>query len=129
MTNYGQLITPFNERNKMEKENMEIVDLSTEITRRYTVSVLVHKDMEDYVFDEDTLLSGFVHPHDLEEELNGGFGSGEPIDENGIEIDSSYKKDPSKINLVLTKNGIRNFEQVESDDLVWEPKPQVWEIT
>ena len=103
----------------MEKENMEIVDLSTEITRRYTVSVLVHKDMEDYVFDEDTLLSG-VHPHDLEEELNGGFGSGEPIDENGIEIDSSYKKDPSKINLVLTKNGIRNFEQVESDDLVWE---------
>ena len=45
------------------------------------------------------------------------------------QIDSSYKKDPSKINLVLTKNGIRNFEQVESDDLVWEPKPQVWEIT
>ena len=112
----------------MEKENMEIVDLSTEITRRYTVSVLVHKDMEDYLFDEEIFIIGMVHPHDLEE-LNGGFGSGSSIDEKEVEIESSYKEDPSKINLVLTKNGIRNFEQVESDDLVWEPKPQVWEIT
>jgi len=104
----------------MEKENMEIVDLSTEITRRYTVSVLVHKDMEDYLFDEEILLTGMVHPHHLEK-LNGGFGSGSSIDEKEVEIESSYKEDPSKINLVLTNNGIENFDQVESDDLVWTP--------
>ena len=102
----------------MEKENMKIVDLSTEITRRYTVSVLVHKDMEDNLFDDE--LSLCVHPHDLEEELNGGFGSGEPIDENGVQIETSYKEDPSEINLVLTEKGMRNFDQVESEDLVWE---------
>ena len=103
----------------MERENMKIVDLSTEITRRYTVSVLVHKDMEDNLFDEETLCE-WVHPHDLEEELNGGFGSGEPIDENGVQIEPSYKEDPSEINLVLTEKGMRNFDQVESEDLVWE---------
>ena len=103
----------------MEKENMKIVDLSTEITRSYTVSVLVHKDMEDNLLDEDTLLPN-LHPHDLEFEGGCRFGSGEPVDENGVQIESSFEEDPSEINLVLTKNGIRNFDQVESNDLVWE---------
>jgi len=99
----------------MEEENMKIVDLSTEITRSFTVSVLVHKDMEDNLFDEKTL-DEWVHPHDIEQLLLGG----EPVDENGVQIETSYEEDPSEINLVLTKNGIRNFDQVESNDLVWE---------
>ena len=99
----------------MEKENMKIVDLSTEITRSFTVSVLVHKDMEDNLFDEKTL-DEWVHPHEIEQRLYGG----EPVNEKGVQIETSYEEDPSEINLVLTKNGIRNFDQVESNDLVWE---------
>ena len=116
---HPQFNNPLIKKVKMEKENMKIVNLSTEITRRYTVSVLVHKDMEDNLFDEETLCE-WVHPHDLEEELNGGFGRGEPIDENGVQIEPSYKEDSSEINLVLTENGMRDFDQVESEDLVWE---------
>ena len=105
----------------MEKENMKIVDLSTEITRWSRVSVLVHKDMVD-VLSEPIGVQNFVQPQAVESH---DYFS-ESYEECPVEIGDVHSGDPSSINLVLTKDGLvtkrGDLENLKSEDLVWEIK-------
>ena len=105
----------------MEKENMKIVDLSTEISRRHTISVLVHKDMVD-VLSELKYVHNFVQP----EEVENHDSFSEYYDQSPVEIGDVHSGDTSSINLVLTKDGLvtksGDLENLKSEDLVWEIK-------
>jgi hypothetical protein len=101
---------------------MKIVDLSTEISRRHTISVLVHEDMVD-VLSELDVISDFVQPYEVES--HDSFS--ENTDETPVEIEDVSSGDPSSINIVLTKRGLVTLvtkggviQNLESEDLVWE---------
>ena len=105
----------------MEKENMKLVDLTTEITRRYHVQVLVHKDMVDDL--ESVHIPKTVQPYQLEMIQNNLIHY---IDGTPVEIGDVHSIDEggSMINVVLTKDGLvtnsGDLENLKSEDLVWE---------
>ena len=111
----------------MEKENMKLVDLTTEITRRYHVQVLVHKDMVDDLESVHRHLP--VQPYQLEMIQDNLI---DYIDGTPVEIENVSSIDEGGMtNVVLTKGGLvtysedknygekSDFENFKSEDLVW----------
>ena len=120
----------------MEIEKMDVVNLTTTITKtkKYTISVLVHKEMmKDLILTigggNRGDINDLVQPSEIEmcpdSLTENTFEEVDPVDIDGHYTEKyPFPGDTSSIKLVLTKDGLvtnsGDLENLKSEDLVWE---------